>query len=84
MGPIMICLQRWGAGDQRQLTGYHWLACPSQPVSLVSVSFTGSLLMGSYLAFMGPWRSMDKTVFEYNWSICDTMYFTCAFIDFTY
>lgn len=61
----------------------HRLSCPPQPVSLVSVSFTGSLLMGSYLAFTEPWRSMGETMFQYNRSICDTMYFICAFIDFS-
>lgn len=82
MGLIMTCLQKWGARDQRQFSGYQWLACPSQPVSSVIVSFTGSLLMGSYLAFTKPWRSMDKTVFQYNWSLCDIVCFISAFIDF--
>lgn len=83
MGLIMTCLQKWGARDQRRFSGSQWLACPSQSVSLVNGSFPGPLLRGSYLAFTEPWRFMDKTLFQCNWSLCDTVYFICAFSDFT-
>lgn len=83
MGLLITYLQKWRAEDQGQFSSYQWLPHQSLSVLLVGVSFTGSLLLGSYLAFLESWGSMNGTVFQYNQSLCDTMYFICAFIDFT-